>query len=215
MFGMLDYRAHKLLWLLLLPVKIIFRLLFFIIIFASVFIASLATKIYIFKIIVAFFVMKIASFIFINMFAYFLDALIKKIFFWIIDIIPAYGTNHDEAIAVVLLGGDLFKLTKKFDTQIENWTNNDTVSFVSLAFNWRQKIFFNPRSRFEQVVPILQKIHRETGKEPMTIGLSRLESIRESVNGGHVTWLEYAIVSPIFNDILGFILICIIALYQM
>src|SRR3990167_1959980 len=105
MFGMLDYRAHKLLWLLLLPVAIFFRLLFFVIVFASILIAYQITNISFFQIIVAFIVMEIAGFIF-YLFGCFVEFFIKKVFFWVVDIIPAYGADHEEAKAVVLFGGD-------------------------------------------------------------------------------------------------------------
>src|SRR5579872_3153486 len=40
MFGMLDYRAHKLMWLLWLPIRLLIRIVFFVNIAASVLIAQ-------------------------------------------------------------------------------------------------------------------------------------------------------------------------------
>jgi hypothetical protein len=40
MFGMLDYRAHKLLWLIFLPLRLILRIVFFVEVAVAVFIRN-------------------------------------------------------------------------------------------------------------------------------------------------------------------------------
>ena len=57
---------------------------------------------------------------------------IKRIFFWVIDVVPAHGANAEEAMAVATIG-PAYELNKKFDHDIEHWTAQDTSAFVELA----------------------------------------------------------------------------------
>lgn len=214
MFGMLDYRAHKLFWLIMLPFRIFFWILFFVIVFLSVVIAFRISTVFLYRIIIAFFLMEIINFIFVYLLSILMFNFIKKIFFWIVDVVPSYGSNPEEAEMVVLIGGKLFQLVTKLNNEIENWTDNDTCAFIPLAFNWRERIFFNPTERVKQRVAKLQKIQRETGKELRELGEYNITQIRESYKDGHATWIESAIVSPMFNDILGFVII-VVCMYYM
>jgi hypothetical protein len=92
-------------------------------------------------------------------------AAIRKLFFFVVDVLPAHGANTDEAKAVVLLG-DLFLLNKKLENEIENWTEEDSRRLLSQSLNWRARSFFSPMERFSYCIQELKRIHRETGNQP-------------------------------------------------
>lgn len=215
MFGMLDYRAHKLYWLIMLPFTIIAKLGFFVVVFAAILIAQQITSVVLFKIILAYIIMEAISLIVYLPLWLLISGTIKKFFFWLVDVVPSYGANDAEAEVVVLQGGKLFKLNKKFESEIENWNFDDTDAYVKLIFNWRARLFFKAKDRFDRVVPKLQQIQEETGEQPGIVGQKRIEEIRESVEGGHVTWVEKAITNQsFFNSILGFVIIVISMCYM-
>jgi hypothetical protein len=100
--------------------------------------------------------------------------------------------------------GRTFELSKKLETDIENWTHEDTDEFVSLM-NWRARLFFPVRDRTARTVSELQRIYYETGTQPRDLGLRKITAIRESLPGGKETWFEKAIVNQqIFNGLLAF-----------
>lgn len=209
MFGMLDYRAHKLYWLLMLPFNILAKLGFFAVVFAAILIAQEITSIILLKIVLAYIIMEAISLIIYLPLWLLISGAIKKFFLLFVDVVPSYGANAEEAEAVLLQGGKLFKLNKKFETEIENWTFDNTDAYVPLAFNWRARLFFKVKDRFNRVVVKLQEIQQETGEQPAAVGCRRIEEIREGVEGGHITWVEHSVTSQIFYSVLGFVIIVI------
>jgi hypothetical protein len=147
MFGMLDYRAHKLLWLVCLPIRVAERLSWFANIAVSVWIVQsdsvpgtpLLGKI----------VLGILFFwgiwLGIEIVWGVVFWLVHKGFFWFIDVIPADGDSAQEARQVVLRGKTV-RLTKKLMAHINDWTSEDTRDLVSAAFNWRARLVFNLRA---------------------------------------------------------------------
>src|ERR1035437_4248979 len=207
MFGMLDYRAHKLYWLLTLPFTAVVKLGFYAVVLASIVIAEHTSNHMAVKIVIAWVAMEALSILVYLVFWRLVLGAINKIFFCFVDVLPAHGANAEEAQEVVLRG-DLFLLEKKLENDIEHWTEEDTRRFVSLGTNWRARTFFGARKRFTAGVDELKRIHQETGSEPRDLGCSRVEKIRESLKGGHVTLLEMLVVrQPFFNSIVGLILI--------
>ena len=206
MFGMLDYRAHKLYSLISLPIRLIARIIYFALILIGIVIAQLTSFSIPIKIVIAYVSMEaigIVTFLFINTA---LASVLNRIFFFLIDVVPAHGVNAEEAKAIALMGRS-FELTKKFDTDIENWTYEDTDELASLT-NWRARLFFPVRDRLERTVSELQRIYYETGTLPRDLGVSKVAAIRESLPGGKETWLEKAIVNQqIFNSLLAFAIV--------
>jgi hypothetical protein len=146
MFGMLDYRAYKLFWLINLPIRAAQALIWH----GSAAIAALLAHLQfsyspLIKGVIAY-----AGFQLFWIFGFWLlfipfTYVIKRIFFWVIDVVPAHGADAEEAMAVARLG-PAFELNKKFDHDIEHWTEQDTNAFVALM-NWRQRWFFPTRDR--------------------------------------------------------------------
>src|SRR5438067_10367838 len=102
MFGMLDYRAHKLLWLVFLPVRIVQRQ----IMYATAIVAGLIAQKYLsyppfFKWLTGYGGFQL-FWLFGQWILFFpFDYSIKRLFFWIIDVVPAHGADENEARAIV------------------------------------------------------------------------------------------------------------------
>ncbi len=150
LFGMLDYRAHKLFWLLTLPLRLVGWLLIFVSIGAGIAIG-------------------------------------------IIDVVPAKGADEEEARQIVLHGSIIW-LAKKFNTDVENWTPEDTRGFVS-AMNWRARRFFNTRERFETRIERFQEYYYETGRQPGVLTKDEMNKLIGDLEAG---WFETAIVNNYF-----------------
>src|SRR6266498_2881696 len=110
-FGMLDFRAHKLFWLICLPFRAIAKIAMAYLVMEGI---ALALSLVVWK---------------------GLFWAIKSTFFWLVDVVPSHGANIDEAHAIVLTGR-AFELNKKFENEIENWTFDDTREMIS-HMNWR------------------------------------------------------------------------------
>jgi hypothetical protein len=213
MFGMLDYRAHQLYWLLTLPFAVVAKLSFYAVVVASIVIAEQTSKSVGVKVVIAYLAMEAICLLVFQGFWRLVFGAVNKVFFFFVDVLPAHGTNAEEAKAVVLLG-NLFLLNKKFDNEIEHSTEEDTRSYLSLVGNWRARAFFNARERFGHVIEELKRIHQETGQEPRDLGCSGVEKVRESLKGGHVTLLEKVIVPQhLFNSLVGLIIIIFAVCY--
>jgi hypothetical protein len=133
---------------------------------------------------------------------------IKKLFFWLVDIIPVKGSNIDESREMVL-AGPLSWLGKKFGTEIENWADSDTEQLASL-FNWRAKLFFHAKGRLRKRVDIFKAHHEMTGQEP-----DDLTEIQRNELVGHLEYRRFErwVINPfIFNALLriGIIIIAIL-----
>jgi hypothetical protein len=210
-FGILDYRAHELYWRFFLPVRILGFVLTCVAIVAAIFIAQSTSYSPLVKILIAFVAFQATATV-LQLMLSAINWIIRSIFFGLIDVVPAHGTNAEEALAIVKTGR-WFELNKKFETEIENWTLENTDEIVKL-FNWRARLFFPVKARFANGIPELKRIRAETGKEPRDIGLKAIEEIRSQFPGGRITWLEKAITSPrIFYATLVFVLIVVVISY--
>jgi len=213
MFGMLDYRAHKLYWLLTMPFAVVAKLSFYAVVVASIVIAEQTSKSVGTKIVIAYAAMEAICILVFQVFWRLVFGALNKIFFFFVDVLPAHGTNAEDARGVALVG-NLFLLNKKLENEIEHWTEEDTKSYMSLGANWRARTFFSARERFAHVVEELKRIHQETGQEPRDLGYGGVEKVRESLKGGHVTLLETVIVRQhIFNSLVGLIIIILAVCY--
>jgi hypothetical protein len=204
MFGMLDYRAHKLYQLLSLPILLSARLAFFIAIAIGIWIAVQYDYGLLVRFGIAYVTMELIAGIFMLLY-YLVMWIYSGIFFWLVDIIPSRGENEEEAREIVKKGRVIW-LAKKLSQEIENWTYEDTRSFVS-ALNWRARLFFDARRRFEERLGRLQKYYHRTGVQPGELPQSELAAIA----GDQPSWIEKAIVIPhFFNSLIGACLIILV-----
>jgi hypothetical protein len=202
MFGMLDYRAHKLLWLILLPLRIIWRIAFFIVAGISVLIAQQTSYSFIVKVVIGYVAFEAILLLLQGIFAI-ISWLIQRAFFWTVDIIPSEGRNMQEAREVVLRG-KIVSLLLKLNTDIQNWSWDDTQALVGLSTR-RARWFFHAKERFTKRVAILQEYYEETGRQPQNLNP---EEVKKLVGDLDFIWIEHLMTERwFFNAALGFILI--------
>lgn len=164
MFGMLDYRAHKLYWLLMLPVRV--AILASLLATAAFVALRLGSKpIYhpdwLIKFFLTYIVAVIACVIVGLVWGKILDVL-DRVFFWVVDVIPAKGRDQEEARAIVQ-GGPIVWLGFKLQQEIQEWTDRDTDALAA-AIPWRWRLF-NDRKRVEQRVAIMRDHYERTGQQ--------------------------------------------------
>ncbi len=212
MFGMLDYRAHKLYWLMSLPFRLVMRITFFVAIIVAILIAQSTSFGTLIKIVIAYVAFEAILLVVGTAIYAALGWVLTRFFFFLIDVVPAHGANAEEAKAIVLTGR-AFELLKNLENDIENWTYDDTRELVSKA-NWRARWFFPIRERMEARIRELKRIHDETGQQPRDLGQAAIEKLCEALPNGKVSLLEKAIVNQqFFNSIVAFCIIVIIFAY--
>jgi hypothetical protein len=118
--------------------------------------------------------------------------LIKKGFFWLVDVVPAKAESVEEAKEMVV-GGPSTWLGKKLLTDFGNWTEDDTEQLASLA-NWRAKLFFHSTERVRKRIRRFQKTYEATGKQP---GDFTEEERRKGSADLEFSWFEKAIIHPV------------------
>jgi hypothetical protein len=208
MFGMLDYRAHKLLWLLCLPLRLLVRVSFFLNVGLAIFIAQWTEYQIPLKLLVGLVAFEGVGMLILGLWGIVFWA-VNSAFFWLIDVVPADGADADEAREVVLKG-KIIRLVKKLVDDIGNWSRDDTRAFVSII-NWRAKYFFNAKERFETRVRRLKQRYEETGVQPREWPQSEVKELTADLE---LNWFENLIVNQsFFNSILGFSLMTIGVLY--
>jgi len=207
MFGMLDYRAHKLYWLLTLPFRIVARLLFFVIVAIAILIARWTEYSPLVQIVIAYVAMEGMATVFTLLWMGLVSWPIDKAFFWIVDVIPSRGEDPEEAKEIVQKGPIVW-LTKKLMNHIDSWTYGDTHDFVSLM-NWRARLFFNEREKFAKRVEVLRQLYENTGKQPSSFPQSELDKLLKPYKPG---WFQIVVVSY-FNSIMGATIIVMTILY--
>jgi hypothetical protein len=166
MFGMLDYRAAKLFWLLMLPLRHAAWFVPWVSIPVAILVASEWYSDYsrpakIGIAIAAYFIIGFA----LGIIRTIIEWCLKKGFFWTIDVIPSKGADPKEAETVVL-GGKYYLMIKKLTHHIEQWTDDDTASMRQLS-PWRIRLFFQRQSeeRFRQRVRVMKENYKRTGKQ--------------------------------------------------
>jgi hypothetical protein len=198
MFGMKDYRAHKLRKVLMWPLRIFSLFLIWSLLAGSIiFTLSLKGNV-VMSIIIAYAIFTVAG-ILLFLVLWPLGILLDKIFFFIIDVVPAHGANQEEAMGIVKLGR-IYELDRKVATQIERWTRADTRELVSLH-NWRARWFFPTAKRWERIIAELKVLQR-TGQKVPTNDVK--EVIDDIIKRLHLepSWLEQAIVGMWFYSII-------------
>ena len=135
MFGMLDYRAHKLFSLLTFPFRLVTKGVYFILIAIAVWIGVWTGYQPLLQMIVAYVAFEGMGIVFSILWLVLITWPVDKIFFWMVDVVPARGENTEEAKEIVRKGRYIW-LQKKMSNHIDEWTFEDTSDFVSLM-NWR------------------------------------------------------------------------------
>src|SRR4051812_46686552 len=113
MFGMLDYRAYKLYWLICLPFRIVGKLLFFVILAIGIIIGIWSGYHVLIQMVIAYVAFEGILLVFVMLWALLIAKPLEKIFFWVIDVVPSRGENGEEA-NLVARAGPIVWLSKKF-----------------------------------------------------------------------------------------------------
>jgi hypothetical protein len=171
---MLDYRAHKLFWLLTLPIRWTGKLTSFVCIGIAILIAQNTSYSFWVKVIIAYASME--GLMLVVLFLWMLMMWgVKTVFFWLVDVIPSRGENEEEAREIVEKGRVIW-LAKKLATEVENWTYDDTTAFVSVM-NWRARWLFDVRNKFTQRLRLLVEYQEDTGREPGTLTTDEMKDL--------------------------------------
>src|SRR5690242_20190559 len=120
MFGMLDYRAYKLLWLICLPLRFIMWVAAWASVIVAIMISLSLHHSALVQIVIAYAIWEGVGIV-LMIIRSILFWFIKKGFFWLVDIVPSKAENVAEAKAMVA-GGPMTWLGKKFASDIGNWT---------------------------------------------------------------------------------------------
>jgi hypothetical protein len=208
MFGMLDYRAYKLFWLLGLPFRIIWRLLWFAIIALAVLVARWTEYPPLAQIVVAYLAMEGLSLIASILWLIVITWPVETAFFWLIDVVPSRGEDLEEAKEIVRKGPVVW-LVKKMTNDIGNWTYEDTQQFIKAATSWRARRWFDARNKVYKRVEVLKNTYDETGKQPGELPKDELDKLLKPYKPG---WFEMAITYG-WNSILGLAIIVCAILY--
>jgi hypothetical protein len=214
MFGMLDYRAHKLFRLLWLPFAIVAKASLFVVIALAIMIAQSTSYGTLVKIIIAYAAFEVMATLNARVIWGLVSWAFRRTFFWLIDVVPAHGAKPEEAQAIAV-GGRFIELGLKMEHDIADWTPEDTYEFVSLM-NWRARLFFGGkiRIRTQRTIRELQRIYEQTGQQPKELGIDGIAKVRKQVPGGKISWIEYAIVSQhSVNSIVAIILMVLVIGY--
>jgi hypothetical protein len=153
-FGMLDYRAHKLFFLFMLPLWLTSKISYYVCIAVGILIAQSTGYDFWAKVIIAYACTELLAAVVLGVW-WAVNLLAQKLFFWIVDVIPAKGDNDEEAKEIVKKGR-LIWLGKKFNSDVQNWNYEDTNALAS-TLNWRARMFFNIKDRIKQRILIFQQ----------------------------------------------------------
>jgi hypothetical protein len=203
----LDYRAHKLYWLLMLPVRIAISVI--VLSTAAVvalYVGNTLTYPWFVKLVIAYIAVEIACSI-VGLILLMITKIPSHVFFWLIDVIPTKGRNEEKAHAIVL-GGPLIWLTLKLEREIENWTDRDTAAFVA-ALPWRIRLF-NSRELVEERLAIMRDYYERTGQQLSVLGK---EGVKKLVAHLEPPWLARMFINPyVFYAVVRFMIVfvCIV-----
>src|SRR5262245_29142932 len=103
MFGMLDYRAYKLLWLICLPLRLVMWIAAWGLIVIAIMISASFDYSVLVRIVIAYAIWEGAGVVLLIV-HWILLWFIKKGFFWVIDVVPAKAETVAEAKQMVLGG---------------------------------------------------------------------------------------------------------------
>ena len=199
MFGMLDYRAHNLLWLYGMPLRLLSWVLYFALIAGAIAIAQWTGYALLLQILIGYIAYEVLAML-AQVVLLVLGWVAQRVFFFVVDVVPARGETVEEAKQIAL-HGDIVWLSNKFDKHIENWTVEDTDKMASVL-NWRARWFLNARERLEDRVDVMKAQYAETGRRPAEMSQDEIKALI-----GHLEdWREWVVVR-FFQSIVAFVII--------
>jgi hypothetical protein len=209
MFGMLDYRAYKLYWLIWLPFRFVLFLSRYVILAVAIGIAYWTGFHPLIQIVVAYVAMEGITLVFAIVWMLLIAWPIEKVFFWVIDVVPSKGADMEEAQAIAR-NGPIVWLSTKLMNDIENWTHEDSYEFIK-RLNWRARFFFDERKNFAKRVQVLWRVHDDTGKQPAELPQAELNKLLKPYQ---LNSFQSLIVNPYgWNAIVGLVIIICAILY--
>jgi hypothetical protein len=191
MFGMLDYRAYKLLWLICLPLRLVMFVGSWGAVFIAIMISTSLNVIPLYRIVIAYAIWEGFGIVLLIL-RWLIFWFITKCFFWLIDVMPSKADNVAEAKEMVV-GGPITWLNKKFACDIGNWTDDDTQEFSALM-NMRAKWFFGSNERVRKRIWRFVDHYEETGQQPFDMIVKERNELVADLD---YSWFEKAIINPI------------------
>lgn len=131
MFGMLDYRAHRLYWLLTFPVGLLGVLAVYGCIVVLVLLSMERVELPVLQLGAAILGMEAAAII-VQIILAFVVSIIRRIFFFFVDVVPAEGRSLEEALEVVVQG-DVVRFTGNLIRDPQNFTEPDEQRLRGVA----------------------------------------------------------------------------------
>lgn len=189
MFGMLDYRAHKL-------YLMIFGIPMFVLKLAAMFglpLLSYALGITVaddrfWQILSSIGIAIVVEVIWLIFALIVVSKLINFLFQLIVDIIPADGRNREEALQVVW-HGDKAIIAQQFDKQPNTWSEDLPERFINI--DWVARWFF--RERIENRIEKIREYYEENPEEQPS--RSRYDEIINET-GNRMRWDEKIFTNP-------------------
>ena len=131
MFGMLDYRAHKLYWLISLPISVTVLILAYALVAGSFLYAVNVTTNKLYQIGITVLLLELSSLI-LGLLAMVVLWLLRRFFYFLVDLVPAEGRNKLEA-REVLINGDSIRFIYKLKYQASLFDDEDQVALTKAA----------------------------------------------------------------------------------
>jgi hypothetical protein len=204
MFGMLDYRAYKLLWLICWPLRLVMFVGSWGAVFIAIMISSSIDVIPLYRIVIAYAIWEGFGIV-LSILRWLIFWFIKKCFFWLVDIIPSKGENVAQAKEMVV-GGPMMWMGKKFMNDIGNWTDDETEELAALV-NVRARWFFGSTERIRKRIWRFADYYEQTGQQPIEMTEKERNELTADLD---YSWFEKAIINPIaFGSIVKIVVITI------
>lgn len=204
MFGMLDYRAYKLLWLICWPLRLVMFVGSWGAVFIAIMISSSIDVIPLYRIVIAYAIWEGFGIV-LSILRWLIFWFIKKCFFWLVDIIPSKGEDVAQAKEMVV-GGPMTWMGKKFMHDIGNWTDDETEEFAALM-NVRARWFFGSTERVRKRIWRFADHYEQTGQQPIEMTEKERNQLVADLD---YSWFEKAIINPIaFGAIVKIVVITI------
>jgi hypothetical protein len=174
-----------------LPFRLAWRVLYFIIIAIAIWIGTWTGYTPLLQIVVAYVAFEGINLVCSLLWLGLVTWPVEKVFFWLVDVVPSRGADEEEAKEIVRKGRIIW-LSKKLENHIDEWTYKDTDDFVSLM-NWRARLFFDERKKFEKRVEVLRQVFYDTGKQPSQMEKVELDKLLKPYKP---SWFQVAVVNP-------------------
>jgi hypothetical protein len=206
MFGMLDYRAHKLLFLLCFPIQVCNWLTYVASIGISIIIANSTGYNVIIKIIIGYVLFEAIGMVLLAFWSL-VYWFVKKIFFWIVDVVPSHGENPEEARAVVLMG-PTFRLAKKASCDIGNITLDEMTELSRRTSSVWGRFVFKAHHRGGNRLMALWRNYENTGKQPVDLKPAETKTVV-----GHLefsSFEQFAMMPAVLRSAFAFVAILLV-----